>query len=103
MRDLPDFAAIRCNRCRGENAKIHDEHLAATEAYVDWLVEAFEAVSGFDIVHSKITASVLLGWVMKSLTTPVLRSMRATLKPSKLVAPVPVGIEPVSAMKISPL
>ena len=33
MRDLPDFAAIRCNRCRGENAKIHDEHLGATEAY----------------------------------------------------------------------
>src|SRR6516165_9025096 len=44
MRDLPDFAAIRCNRCRGENAKIHDEHLGATEAYVDWLIEAFEAV-----------------------------------------------------------
>ena len=38
--------------------------------------------SGFDIMHSKITASVLLGWVMKSLTTPVLRSMRATLNPS---------------------
>jgi hypothetical protein len=44
MRDLPDFAAIRCNRCRGENAKIHDEHLAAPEAYVNWFVEAFEAV-----------------------------------------------------------
>ena len=44
MRDLPDFAAIRFNRCRGENAKIHDEHLGATEAYVDWLVEAFGAV-----------------------------------------------------------
>ena len=44
LRDLPDFAAIRCNRCGGENAKIHDEHLGATEAYVDWLVEAFEAV-----------------------------------------------------------
>jgi hypothetical protein len=25
LRDVPDFAAIRCNRCRGENAKIHDE------------------------------------------------------------------------------
>jgi hypothetical protein len=44
MRDLPDFAAIRCNRGWGENAKIHDEHLGATEAYVDWLVQAFEAV-----------------------------------------------------------
>src|SRR5258708_31397376 len=40
---------------------------------------------------------------MKSLTTPVRRSMRATLKPVRLVAPVPGGMEPVSAMKISPL
>src|SRR5262249_29041193 len=31
------------------------------------------------------------------------RSMRATLKPVRLVAPVPGGMEPVSAMKISPL
>src|SRR5215471_19837359 len=40
---------------------------------------------------------------MKSLTSPLCRSMRATLNPVRLVAPVPVGMEPVSAMKISPL
>ena len=40
MRHIPDFAAIRQRRRRVGNAKIHDEHLGAVEAYVDGLVEA---------------------------------------------------------------
>src|SRR5215468_8010094 len=41
IRHLPDFAAIRdLHRRPGANAKIHNKHLGATEAYVDGLVEA---------------------------------------------------------------
>ena len=40
MRHLPDFSTIRRRRRRVGNAKIHDEHFRATEAYVDGFVEA---------------------------------------------------------------
>ena len=97
MRHLPDFAAIRRRRCRVGNAKIHDEHFGATEAYVDGLVEAINRKD----CNGRLRRVV--AWVMKSLTLPLPRSMRATLKPVKVSAPVPVGMEPVSAMKMSPL
>jgi hypothetical protein len=45
MRHFPDFAAIWRNRPWDEKAKIHDEHLTAAEAYVNWLVEAVGDIS----------------------------------------------------------
>src|ERR1051326_3206685 len=41
--------------------------------------------------------------VIKSVTAPVARLIRATLNPTNEDAPVPGGIEPVSAMKMSPI
>jgi len=52
---------------------------------------------------AKMTDCVFEVWVTKSLTLPLPRSTRATLNPVNVSAPVPVGMEPVSAMKMSPL